>query len=99
MAEKNPVNSANQNDRLILASSVGTAVYFVIMIGIYHFKIDNQILGFIRELFTIPVVILLIVLFVMSGIGLSREKKKFSSRSFYSFLILILTIVLLIASA
>jgi len=98
MEERKPVNSENQNDRLILISSIGTAAYFVFLLGSSHFKIDNQVLRFIHELFTIPLIILLIVLVVMSGMGLYREKKKFSSRSFYSFLILILTIILLIAS-
>jgi len=96
MEEKKPASNENQNDRLILISSIGTAAYFVFLIGTSHFKIDNQVIGFIRELFTLPVALLLIVLITMAGYGFSREKHKFSSRSFYSLLILILTVVLLI---
>lgn len=96
MEEKKPENSQNQNDRLVLVSSIGTALYFVFLIGNNHFKIDNQVIRFIRELFTLPVFLLLVVLILMAGYGISREKRKFSSRSFYSLMILVLTIVLLI---
>jgi ABC-type proline/glycine betaine transport system permease subunit len=96
MKEGKPANSINQNDRIILFSSVGTAVYFAGMIAIIHFKIDNQIINFANELLTIPVVVLLIVLLVMSGIGLFRDKKKFTSLYLYSLLILVFTIVMLI---
>jgi ABC-type proline/glycine betaine transport system permease subunit len=96
MNESKPANSKNQNDRLILVSSIGTTIYFAGMISTYHLKIDNQVLRFVNELLTIPVVFLLIVLLVMSVIGLFRTRKKFTSLYFYSLLILISAIVMLV---
>ena len=95
MGAYNTPNPGSHKNKIVLISSLFTATYFAVLIGSNYFKIDNQVLGFVRELFTIPAVILLLVLSVISGMTLVKEKK-FNSLPFYSCLILLLTIVLLI---
>jgi hypothetical protein len=96
MATGKTAKKGGKNDKLVLILSLAIAGYFGAMITTYYYKIDNQVLGFVRELFTIPAILLWLVLVVMSVIALSKENKKFSSLSFYTFLLLCATMVLLI---
>jgi ABC-type dipeptide/oligopeptide/nickel transport system permease subunit len=99
MATGKSVRKGSKNDKLVMILSLAIAFYFGIMIATYYYKIDNQVLGFVRELFTIPAILLWLVLMVMSVIAVSKESKKFTSLSFYSFLLLCATMVLLILTA
>jgi cytochrome bd-type quinol oxidase subunit 2 len=99
MRTDNTTNQRSNRNKIVLISSLFTSIYFAVLIGSYYFKFDNQVLNFVRELFTIPAVILLLVLSVISGMALVKENKKFNSLPFYSCLILLLTIVLLIVSS
>jgi len=99
MGTYNTSNPGSHKNKIVLISSIFTAIYFAVLIGSYYFKFDNQVLNFVRELFTIPAVILLLVLSVISGMALVKENKKSNSLPFYSCLILLLTIVLLIVSS
>jgi len=96
MAAGKPAPKARNNGKLVLILSLVIALYFGGIIATYHYKIDNQVLGFVRELFTIPALLLWVVLLVMSVMALSKENKKFSSLSFYSFLLLCVTMIVLI---
>jgi cytochrome bd-type quinol oxidase subunit 2 len=99
MGTYNTSNPGSHKNKIILISSLFTAIYFAVLISSSYFKFDNQVLNFVRELFTIPAVILLLVLSVISGTSLVKEKKKFNSLPFYSCLILLVTIILLILSS
>ncbi len=96
MAAGKSVNKGRKNDKLVMILSLAIAVYFGVMISTYYYKIDNPVLGFVREFLTIPAILLWLVLTVLSVIALSKENKKFSSLSFYTFLLLCATMVLLI---
>jgi ABC-type dipeptide/oligopeptide/nickel transport system permease subunit len=96
MATGKSVKKGGKNDKLVLILSLTIAFYFGIMIATYYYKIDNPVLGFVREILTIPAILLWLILIVMSIISLSKENKKFSSLSFYTFLLLCATMVLLI---
>lgn len=99
MGTANPIKLESRKNKIVLISSLFTTIYFATLIGSYYLKFDNRILGFVRELFTIPAIILLLFLSVISGMALAKEKKKFTSLPFYSCLILLLTLVLLIVSS
>ena len=96
MAKGKSVKKGGKNDKLVMILSLAIAVYFGLMISTYYYKIDNSVLGFVREFLTIPAILLWLVLTVLSVIALSKENKKFSSLSFYTFLLLCATMALLI---
>lgn len=96
MATRKSVKKGGKNDKLVMILSLAIALYFGVMISTYYYKIDNSVLGFAREILTIPALLLWLVLTVLSVIALSKENKKFSSLSFYTFLLLCITMVILI---
>ncbi|MEI8114558.1 MAG: hypothetical protein WCI54_13060 [Bacteroidia bacterium] len=96
MATRKSVKKGGKNDKLVMILSLAIALYFGVMISTYYYKIDNSVLGFVREFLTIPALLLWLVLTVLSVIALSKENKKFSSLSFYTFLLLCITMVVLI---
>lgn len=92
---KNQSKNQSGNEKLILTASTITLLYFAGILLIDLLKLDWVFLGVLRELLTIPFLIALIVLVVLSGISIYKAKNKLKSRSTYALLILIATIVLL----
>ena len=83
------------NEKLILTASAITFLYFTGILLIDLLKLDGVFLGVLRELLTIPFMIALIVLVVLSVISIYKANIKLQSRSTYALLILLATIVLL----
>jgi hypothetical protein len=80
---------------LILSSA--SLTYFASLIYISYKKIvPNDVLEAVFEFSTIPFILLVIVLVVLSLKGWSAEKWEVKSKSFISLLILTLTVVLIL---
>lgn len=74
-------------------------LYFAFLILIYDLKYDAVIIGVFREILTIPFMVLLVVLLVLSTIAFIKEKFIIRSYSFYSLIILLFTVGIMIAFA
>jgi len=85
-----------KNDKLIFILSGIIWIYFCIVIGSYYLNFSNVLLGIFNEMFTIPAVLLLIILLYFAGTSLLKANKKLTSLPFYSFLMLIFTSILIV---
>lgn len=92
---KNQSKNQSGNEKLILSASAITFLYFAGILLIDLLKLDWVFLGVLREMLTIPFLIALVVLGVLSGISIYKAKNKLRSLSTYALLILLATILLL----
>ncbi len=95
MTLPNNANRSNKSEKIILWLSFIVLVYFTGIIAIDLAKLDWVIIGVVREILTIPFLLLLLGLAIVSTLSLFRKKQKIGSLPFYSILILLATIIML----
>lgn len=86
----------SKNSTLILFGSILTFFYFLSIVILSKFSFDSIIIGVFRELLTIPLLLLLFVLLLLSIRGLIKNKFKVKSNYFVSFISTITTSLMLI---
>jgi len=85
-----------KNDKLVFILSGIIWIHFCIVIGSHYLNISYVLLGVLIELFTLPAALLTIILLYFSGKSLLKTNKRFNSFPFYSFLMLIFTLILIV---
>ena len=90
-----PILKKTPADKIILISSVICFIYFVSLITLSHYEVQIEIVGVFVELLTIPFVILLLLLVFLSIKNSVKTKFSIKSSYFISFLLLVLTIIIL----
>jgi cytochrome c oxidase subunit IV len=88
-----------RKDKALLILSLFVFLYFAFLILIYELKYDAVIIGVFREMLTIPFMVLLVILLVLSTITFIKEKFKIKSYTFYSLIILLFTLSIMVAFA
>jgi len=88
-----------RKDKALLILSLFVFLYFAFLILIYELKYDAVIIGVFREMLTIPFMVLLLILLVLSTITFIKEKFKIKSYAFYSLIILLFTLSIMVAFA
>lgn len=81
---------------LTLYSSLILFFYFTFLLASYHIGYSNVVIDFFRELLTIPFMVILLLVFIMSIRGLKKEEFKIKSSYIYSLGLSIITIVVLV---
>lgn len=86
----------NRNNKLLPMASLFVLLYFIFLVVISNYNVNIILLGVIVELLTIPFLILLLILFIKSIRDLIKSKFKIKSNSFVSFVLTIITILMLV---
>lgn len=82
--------------RIIEYVSFFVFLYFLLLVIGSNYNLNNVLLGVLVELLTIPFLILLLVLFVVSVKSFTRDNFKFQSDYFVSFTVTLATILMLV---
>ncbi|MCY4513827.1 MAG: hypothetical protein OXC69_01630 [Candidatus Tectomicrobia bacterium] len=83
------MHSGTRTDRVILVSSLLAAAYFAfIALDSFLFKLEWILLGLILELLTIPLILAVAVLFILSMARLLATRQSINARNVGSVLIL-----------
>lgn len=83
-------------DKFIIIGSFICFIYFISLVLLSHYKVQITILGVFIELLTIPLILLLIFLTFISIYKIIKAKFNIKSSYYISFLLLLLTIIILI---
>jgi hypothetical protein len=89
-------NKKVKKNKIIFYLSVIILFYFLALLLMHELKYDAFVIGVFRELLTLPFLTLLIVLLGLSIVSLFKEKFITNSYPFFSLIILLITVVLLI---
>ena len=87
------------SQKLTFIVSIICFCYFTIYLSIVLFAIDTRppvLVGVMHEFLTLPMFVFGLVFFVISARGVIREKFSIRSVNFYSFILLLLTIIYLL---
>lgn len=96
MNQTKKTNRKGSNEKLVFVSGLATLIFFSILILINYLKIDGVIVSVFRELFTIPFLLALLVLFPFASVLLFKTERKIGSMPFWALLCLLATVLLLI---
>jgi hypothetical protein len=88
-----------KGDKVVFLFSLLAFVYFTLLIVTSQLNWDPVLLGVVREMITLPAVIGLLVLLVLSGMAFVKGNFKVNSFAFYSLLVVMLTITAMIVFA
>ena len=83
----------------LLILSIVVFLYFVLQILATELNYDAVVVGVIIELLTLPFLAILIVNLILSIQAFVKLKFKFNSYPFYSIVILVITVIILVAFA
>ncbi len=86
------------NGKFILLGAIACLIYFTFLKILYLYEIDVIIFGVFIELLTIPFILLLGLLTFVSIKNNIKNKFNIKSNYFFSLLLLVLTIIILIIS-
>jgi len=89
----------NGTDKIVFVFAIALSLYFSSLILLYELKIDSTIIGVFGELLTIPAVVFLLVLLIISAVSFVRGKFNMKSFPFYSLVIILTTIAVMIGFA
>ena len=84
-----------KTEKLVFFLSIAVTVWFLFLIIAYEFQYGPVWLGVITEMFTIPAILLLLVLFFLATRQFLKSKFKIVSFSFATIVLLLLTILLI----
>lgn len=87
-----------QNNRIFFLS-ITLAAYFIVLLAADKFHYSPVLLGVIVEILTIPALLLLPVIFILSVIGFVKSRYKLVSLPFVSILIQLATTILLVINS
>ena len=88
--------TAQKKDTSILLISIVVFIFFAITILLAKLKYNVVLIGIIREMLTIPALILLGITIILSLLSFIKEKYRINDLPFYSLLIQMVTIGLLV---
>ena len=88
-----------KKEKTIFFLSVAVAAWFLFLIIAYELHFGPVWLGVITEMFTIPALLLLLVLLIFATKQFFKSKFKIISFSFAAIIIILLTILLMIFTA
>ncbi len=83
-------------NKLMLYGSIVSLVYFLTVIVFYYFEIYNVIIGVFRELLTIPFLLFVLFITVVSIKKIIKERTVVASSPFISLILSLITITILI---
>ncbi len=84
-------------DRSFAYWNFGIVSYFLVLYLLYYFKIDSTIIGVLREIFTIPFFVLLLVFAPLSIIQYRRHYRNSTLLKISIFLLLICLALVIIS--
>lgn len=87
-----------QNNRIFFLS-ITVAAYFIVLLAADKFHYSPVLLGVIAEILTIPALLLLAVMFIISVISFVKSRYKAASLPFVSILIQLATTILLVINS
>lgn len=88
--------STEKLHKILFGLSIGVLLYFATLIYLYSIRVDTKALSFIRELFTLPMVALLVFLLVKTVQAFIKMRSfKILSLPFYTLVILLFTIAIM----
>ena len=85
-----------KNEKIIFFLSIAVAAWFLFLIIAYELQFGPVWLGVITEMFTIPAIILIPVLFFVAMKQLIKSRFRLMSFSFVTIVLLLLTSLLII---
>lgn len=88
-----------KGDKVVFVLSLLAFAYFSLLIVTSQLKWDPVFLGVVRELVTLPAILGVLVLLVLSGMAFVKGNFRVHSFAFYSLLVVVLTITAMIAFA
>lgn len=88
-----------RGDRVVFLFSLLAFAYFSLLIITSQLKWDPVFLGVVRELVTLPAIVGVLVLLVLSGMAFVKGNFKVRSFAFYSLLVVLLTLAAMIGFA
>lgn len=88
-----------KGDKLVFLFSLGAFAYFTLLIITAQLKWNPGFLGVVRELVTLPAVVGVLVLLALSAMAFVKRNFKVRSFAFYSLLVVVLTIAVMIGFA
>ena len=86
----------NRTEKLILFASITTLFYFLLLLSISYFKIENVILNVFAQILTIPFLIFLIISLIASIKNWHKTRFTLNSKYFITTIINLLTVILLV---
>ncbi len=86
------------NDKLVLLGAIACLMYFTALVVLSRYEINIIIVGVFIELLTIPFILLLVFLTFTSIKNNIKNKFNIKSNYFFSLLLLVFTIIMLIIS-
>jgi hypothetical protein len=89
----------SRGDKVLFLFSLLAFVYFVVLIVTSRLKWDPVFLGVVRELVTLPAVLGVLVLLVLSGMAFIKGNFKMGSFAFYALVVVVLTLTAMVAFA
>ena len=99
MNRSDRLKTNSKKDYYILLLSLLTLIYFTFLfLNAYHLKYDFFIIGFFRELLTIPFMLGAVVLFVFALKSVLANKISIRNYSIWSLLILTVIIIVTVGS-
>lgn len=88
-----------KGDKLVFLFSLLAFAYFSLLIITSQLKWDPVFLGVVRELVTLPAIVGVLVLLTLSGMAFVKGNFKVRSFAFYSLIVVVLTIAVMIGFA
>jgi hypothetical protein len=88
-----------KGDKVVFLFSLLAFAYFSLLIVTSQLKWDPVLLGVVRELVTLPAIMGVMILLVLSGMAFIKGNFKVNSFAFYSLLVVVLTITAMIVFA
>jgi hypothetical protein len=85
--------------KFVLYASCICFIYFTALLITNFIGYSNKVIDFFRELLTIPCLAILVIVFIMALLGLKKERYTLKSSYFFSLLISLTTIILLIINS
>jgi hypothetical protein len=92
-------SSYAKGDKVVFLFSLLVFAYFSLLILSSQLKWDPVFLGVLRELVTLPAIVGVLVLLVLSAMAFVKGNFKVNSFAFYSLLLVVLTIAAMIGFA
>lgn len=88
-----------RGDKVVFLFSLVAFAYFTLLIITSQLKWDPVFLGIVRELVTLPAIVGLLVLLVLSAMAFVKGNFRIRSFAFYSLVVVVLTFAAMIGFA
>jgi hypothetical protein len=92
----NPIDKTSKKAVSILILSIVVFLYFAIMILLSKLRYDKGLISVLKEMLTIPALILLGISFLVSLIAFIKNKCRINDMSFYALIIQLVTLGLIV---